>query len=64
MPGLALAPLDTIYTVAGLLTVVAGVYAAANLRGLHMATPAAPEPAPPRAEPAEPAAPSLRPETR
>jgi MFS family permease len=45
--GLTLGPIDTIYTVAGLLIVVAGLYAAVNLRALTMDAPAAPaEPIP------------------
>jgi MFS family permease len=59
--GLTLGPIDTIYTVAGLLIVVAGLYAARNLRALTMETPAAPLPAPPPhpADPPEPSAASL-----
>jgi MFS family permease len=57
--GVARGPIDTIYTVAGLLIVAAGIYAARNLRDLSLVALAPPTPAPRPAEPSEPSAASL-----
>jgi MFS family permease len=59
--GITLGPIDTIYTVAGLLIVVAGLYAAANLRDLMMEHAAEPTPThtPHSADPPEQSTPSL-----
>jgi hypothetical protein len=55
--GIALGRIDLIYTVAGLLIVGAGIYAAASLRGLTLAPRgAAPVPVPPSEPSAAPSA--------